>query len=191
MIKGLAILSKFALASGERIALPGLSEGWLRRQFNLKRAIQSLSLPVDGGKEIRIGNTHLSAFSHGDGTLAHQVGALKGWIQESDSSWMLAGDMNMLPPGDDPDRLETPGSSYTDNPNPILGLEPERFDVARDNLLSEEARTYLPFGSEEPDRRIDYLLASEDLVLVEQSVLRDASELSDHLPIWAVFEVAP
>jgi endonuclease/exonuclease/phosphatase family metal-dependent hydrolase len=184
----MAVLSRFALASGERIALPGLAEGWLRKQFNLKRALQWVSLPVEGAPPIRLGNTHLSAFSHGDGTLSHQVGVLKAWMG-LDESWLLAGDMNMLPPGDDPSRLETPGSSYGDDPNPIEVLNPERFDVAKQDLLAESARTYLPFGAEKPDRKIDYLLASERLELVEERVLIEASEWSDHLPVWAVFRV--
>ena len=186
----LAVLSKLALEAGERIALPGLSEGWLRKQFNLKRAVQSLGLRVEGRPSVRIGNTHLSAFSRGDGTLGHQVGVLQGWIGQGDS-WILAGDMNMLPPGDDPARLEDSESSYSDDPNPVLGLQPERYDVDRADLLSPNARTYLPFGADEPDRKIDYLLASEDLELVEHRVLREARELSDHLPIWAVFEIRP
>jgi endonuclease/exonuclease/phosphatase family metal-dependent hydrolase len=184
----LAVLSRFALESGERIALPGLQEGWLRKQFNLKRALQWVSLPVEGGEAIRLGNTHLSAFSHGDGTLGHQVGVLEGWMG-LDESWILAGDMNMLPPGDEAERIDTPGSSYADDPNPVERLRPDLYDVARGDLLEESARTYLPFGAEVPDRKIDYLLASERLEVVEYEVLREASELSDHLPILARLRV--
>lgn len=184
----LAILSRFSLEAGERIALPGLSEGWLRKQFNLKRALQWVELPVEGGDPIRLGNTHLSAFSNGDGTLGHQVAVLQAWMSVG-ASWLLAGDMNLLPPGDDPVRFGDPEPGYTDDPNPVLGLEPERYDVARGALLSEDERTYLPFGADVPDRKIDYLLASDRLELVEHSVLRAPSELSDHLPIRAVFRV--
>jgi endonuclease/exonuclease/phosphatase family metal-dependent hydrolase len=184
----MAVLSRFALEPGERIALPGLSEGWLRKQFNLKRALQWVNLPVEGAAPIRLGNTHLSAFSHGDGTLGHQVGVLKAWMGRDDS-WLLAGDMNMLPPGDSPDRIQTEGSSYGDDPNPVEALEPKRFDVARADLLAEDARTYLPFGAEEPDRKIDYLLASDRLELVEHRVLGNEGKWSDHLPVWAVFRV--
>jgi endonuclease/exonuclease/phosphatase family metal-dependent hydrolase len=184
----LAVLSRFSLEAGERIALPGLAEGWLRRQFNLRRALQWLVLPVEGGPSIRIGNTHLSAFSRGDGTLQHQVAVLEAWMNE-DNHWLLAGDMNLLPPGDDPGRLEGSESSYADDPNPAVGLKPDRYDVARDDLLTEGERTYVPFGSPEPDRKIDYLLASEALELVEHEVLRAPMALSDHLPIRAVFRV--
>ncbi len=184
----LSILSSFALEKGGRIALPGLSESWIRRQFNLKRAIQWLTLPVEGGDPIRIANTHLSAFSFNDGTLRNQVRILRDWMQLP-HPWLLAGDMNMLPPGDDINRFQNISPNYTEDPNPMLELEPERFDVARKNLLGPENRTYLPFGADEPDRKIDYLLASEDLELIEQRVLREANEMSDHLPIWAVFEV--
>ena len=184
----LAVLSRFTLEQGERIALPGLRESWLRRQFNLKRALQWLLLPVEGAEPIRLGNTHLSAFSDGDGTLSHQVGVLEAWVAQ-DESWVLAGDMNMLPPGDDRGRLPDGGAAYADDPNPMERLQPDRYDVARGDLLNEQARTYLPFGAEEPLKKIDYLLSSDRLELVEQSVLREASELSDHLPIWAKYRV--
>ena len=184
----LAILSRFALKSGERVALPGLSEGWLRRQFNLRRALQWVVLPVEGADPIRLGNTHLSAFSRGDGTLTHQVAVLQAWMAE-DSNWLLAGDMNLLPPGDNPARLGDSADSYADDPNPAIGLEPDRYDVARSNLLGEMERTYVPFGAAVPDRKIDYLLASDRLELVSHEVLREPLILSDHLPIRAVFRV--
>lgn len=184
----LAVLSRFALGTGERIALPGLAEGWLRRQFNLRRALQSLALPVEGGGSIRLGNTHLSAFSRGDGTLGHQVAVLQAWMVE-DTRWLLAGDMNLLPPGDTPARLGGTESSYADDPNPALGLKPEVHDVARGDLLAESERTYVPFGAAEPDRKIDYLLSGDGLELVEHEVLRSPIELSDHLPIRAVYRV--
>jgi endonuclease/exonuclease/phosphatase family metal-dependent hydrolase len=106
-----------------------------------------------------------------------------------DDNWLLAGDMNMLPPGDVAERLQTEGSSYGDDPNPVNALQPERYDVARGDLLAESARTYLPFGASVPDRKIDYLLASERLELLEHRVLSDEDKWSDHLPVWAVFRV--
>jgi endonuclease/exonuclease/phosphatase family metal-dependent hydrolase len=184
----LAILSRFSLGTGERVALPGLSEGWLRRQFNLRRALQWVELPVEGGTTIRLGNTHLSAFSQGDGTLGHQVAVLQSWMGGG-TSWILAGDMNLLPPGDDANRLEGSENSYADDPNPAIGLEPLRYDVARSALLEESERTYVPFGATKPDRKIDYLLSGEGLELVEHQVLRGPMALSDHLPIRAVFRV--
>ena len=185
----LVILSRFGLQAGERIQLPLLRESWLRQQFNLKRALQWVYLPIEGGEPIRIGNTHLSAFSHGDGTLGHQAGVLSGWMG-SDESWLLGGDLNMLPPSDDPARLGEEGiSTYADSENPIEILDPIRRDVSGDALASEEWRTYLSYGNPQPDRRLDYLLAGERLEVVEARVMSEHSEISDHLPILATLRV--
>ncbi len=185
----LVILSRFGLEPGERIQLPLLRESWLRQQFNLKRALQWVSLPVEGGEPIRIGNTHLSAFSHGDGTLGHQAGILSGWMN-ADESWLLGGDFNLLPPSDDPARLGEEGlSTYADSDNPIALLDPLRRDVSRGELGAEEWRTYLSYGEPDPDRRLDYLLVGERLEVVEARVMREYSDISDHLPILATLRV--
>jgi len=185
----LVILSRFGLEAGERIQLPLLRESWLRQQFNLKRALQWVSLPIEGGDSIRIGNTHLSAFSHGDGTLGHQAGVLSGWMG-SDENWLLGGDFNMLPPSDDPARLGEEGlSTYADSDNPIAILDPTNRDVSRDDLASEEWRTYLSFGSSQPDRRLDYLFVGDRLEVVDARVMSEHSDISDHLPIIATLRV--
>jgi len=184
----LAVLSRFALEEAERVQLPKLKEPWLRQVFNLKRALLHARIPVAGAAPIRVGNTHLSAFSHGDGTLAKQVAVLDRWMSRGER-FVLAGDFNLLPPGDDAARLGEDGALYADDRNPMEALLPARRDAFSPALLAEPARTYLPFGAAEPDRKIDYVFVGEDIEVVEVKVFREYSELSDHLPVWVKLRV--
>ena len=187
----LGLLSQRGLLDAERTALPLLSEPRLRQMFNLKRAILSAAVPIEGGGILRVANTHLSAFSHGDGTLAKQVAVLKAWMdaQPPDQPWILAGDFNLLPPGDDPARLATESNLYRDATNPIEALLPEfreAFVEVFGTALAPAARSYQPFG-QQPDRKIDYLFFGGPLEVCSAEVL--ASDLSDHLPLMATFQL--
>lgn len=181
----LAIVSKTGLEGAARTQLATLDEAFVRRAFNLKRAILEATVPVEGLEHpLAIAVTHLSAFSHGDGTLAKQVGALRAWIdaRAPGQPWILAGDLNLLPPGDDAARLGPSGALYADASNPILALLPTEKEALGDQL-DPANRTYLPFAAVEPDRKIDYVFYGGPLEVVEARVLREHSALSDHLPI--------
>lgn len=178
----LATLSRFPIESARRLDLPRLAEPWIRRVFNLKRAILEARIPIEGGGVLRLGNTHLSAFSRGDGTLGRQVAALEGWMERPGPA-ILAGDLNLLPPGDDPARLSTEGTLYTDDGNPVERLFGRWREVFGDAQLAPAHRTYQPFDGD-PDRKIDYAFVREVEVLGAR-VLREYSEWSDHLPILA------
>lgn len=66
----LVTLSKYRLDSAMRIQLPLLQESRVRRLFNLRRAVLDVALPrAAAGAPVRLLNTHLSAFSGGDGAL--------------------------------------------------------------------------------------------------------------------------
>jgi hypothetical protein len=70
---------------------------------------------MDNGKELALLNTHLSAFSNNDGTLFEQVGQIDRHLmalEDSGVAWVLGGDFNALPPGDDVKRLAEEGASY-------------------------------------------------------------------------------
>ncbi|MFT5684512.1 MAG: endonuclease/exonuclease/phosphatase family metal-dependent hydrolase [Myxococcota bacterium] len=178
----LGMLSRRGLLDVQRIALPLLDEPRIRQAFNLKRALMTAVVPIEGGGTLRVANTHLSAFSRGDGTLARQVAVLKAWMesQPPDQPWLLAGDFNLLPPGDTPARLSTESDLYADDTNPIGALLPA-FREAFGDQLAEGARTYQPFGASGPDRKIDYVFYGGPLEVISAEVLR--SDLSDHLPL--------
>ena len=135
-----------------------------------------------------IAQTHLSAFSYGDGTLKKQIGEIIAWIDTipSGEPWLLAGDFNMLPPADDPSRLQE-GHLYADTDPPIDLLVP-KFKTLFKDLLAEESRTYFPFGAEAPDRKIDYVFYGGPLEVLEQRVIQRTE--SDHLPIVGEFKIS-
>lgn len=179
----LAVLSRFAMRDGRRLALaPVRSDSCLRRAFNLKRAVLTAQVPF-GDRALHVAVTHLSAFTRGDGTLGDQVAALRAWMEAREAAgepFVLAGDLNLLPPGDDPARLPD-ATEYADVPNPIGALLPRfRSAVPPARLLDADRRTYQPWGAA-PDRVLDYVFVSDDLEVIEAGPI--PSDLSDHLPV--------
>ncbi len=189
----LSTLSKYEVSSARRHQLALLNEPRWRQFFNLKRAILETTIPIGVGANrpsLILGNTHLSAFSGGDGTLDKQITQIEAWIESipEGQPWILAGDFNLLPPADTPSRLGTDADLYADAGNPIQRLT-RKYKHAFPNLLSAEARTYLPFGAGEPDRKIDYIFYGGPLEIESAEVLREASAISDHLPLEIQFRI--
>lgn len=179
-------ISRFTLQSALRIQLPLLKESWFRRQFNLKRALLTAEIPVKGlEKPLALANTHLSAFSFGDGSMEEQVRVLMRWMESrpSDQPWILAGDMNLLPPGDDPKRLGADAAYYADARNPVEMLLPKFNEIFGEDQLDPKKRTYLPFGASAADRKIDYVFYGGPIEVLEARVISEESAISDHLPI--------
>ena len=189
----LGTLSKYEILSARRHQLALLDEPRWRQFFNLKRAILETIIPIGVGANrphLILGNTHLSAFSGGDGTLNKQITQIEAWIKSipKDQPWILAGDFNLLPPGDSSSRLGDDASLYADTENPIERLT-RKYKHAFPDVLSVQARTYLPFGSGEPDRKIDYIFYGGPITVDSAEVLREASTISDHLPLEINFRL--
>ncbi len=184
----LAVLSRFPLRPGVRHDLPRLDEPRWRQALNLKRALLALPVPLRGGGILQAGNTHFSAFSRGDGTLGRQVAAAAAWMRR-DPAFLLGGDLNLLPSGDDPARLTRDRENYTDLGNPLDRLTTEFRDISGDAVADPAWRTYLPFGADQPDRRLDYLFAGRRLEVLDACVLPGCEDISDHLPLRAVVRV--
>lgn len=190
--------TRFKITTATRRALPALDEFFVRRAFNLKRAILETVVPISGrSRPLVLLNTHLSAFSFGDGTLEKQIKKIRARLQAldaTDTPWILAGDLNLLPPGDDPARLGKDARYYSRKNNPITPLmENHRSAVslARYRKNPSAHYTYLPYSAAKPDRKIDYVFVSQDIVVHEASVLNKKNPLSDHLPLLIRLEVKP
>jgi len=187
----LATLSRHRVDGATRHQLSLLDEPFFRRAFNLRRAILEARLAgADGAAGLAVLNTHLSAFSRGDGTLGRQMDQLEARMDALDQDgvpWILGGDFNALPPGDDPARLGEDGELYADQTTPIQRL----FDAGRRSAFPlerlqqdpETTWTYLPYGAETPDRTLDYLFVSEGIQVLHAQVLADGESVSDHLPL--------
>ncbi len=187
----LSVFSRFRLAAGRRYRLAEMDEPWIQRQFNLRRALLELDLPLDRGGIVRVTNTHLSAFSKGDGTLPLQIGTLLGRLATTDRDevpWIAAGDFNALPPGDDPGRLGKDAELYADAGCPLQPLFDRWQSVVPAEAHADEPerwRTWLPPGSDEADRAIDHVFASRGVEVWDATVMSGVTDASDHLPLRA------
>ncbi|MGC6493381.1 MAG: endonuclease/exonuclease/phosphatase family protein [Myxococcota bacterium] len=192
----LAVFSKYRLTSATRHQLALMDEPAWRQWFNLRRALFDVRALMDNGKELALLDTHLSAFSNNDGTLFEQVGQIDRHLtalEKSGVAWVLGGDFNALPPGDDPNRLgadvaasygpETPMAKMYDRYTPIWA---ER--TLRD--APDVVQTYLPYGAIEPDRTIDYGFVGREVTLRGAEVLQER-DISDHLPFVIRMSLGP
>jgi endonuclease/exonuclease/phosphatase family metal-dependent hydrolase len=191
----LGVFSRVRLGSARRHQLALLDEPAWRAIFNLKRAVLEVEVPVEGGPDLVLLDTHLSAFSHGDGTLHRQVAQLRRLAldaRDAGHAVLLAGDLNSLPPGDDPARLPADAQAlYSDATNPIQplydalrpGLSPQAYAAA-----PERAHTYVPYGGR-PDRTIDHVFSTGPVATGPVTVLQERLDISDHLPM--VVQVRP
>lgn len=190
----LSIWSRYRIDKATRHDLPRLDESWIRQQFNLKRALLTAELPVEGGGTFLAFDTHLSAFSKGDGTLPRQLAHIAEQLDAADAAgtpWVLGADLNSLPPGDDPARLGKAGDLY----EPVSPLTPW-FDkytpavpLAEHHADPQPFRTWLPYGSNTADRAIDHVFHSAGVEMQAFSVLQDVDGLSDHHPMIFDFRI--
>lgn len=183
----LVIFSRFRVSWAVRHPLALMREGPMRRAFNLRRQILEARLPVASGGEWAVVNTHFSAFSEADGTLDAQAQALEALLGARDRErvpWIAAGDLNALPPWDRPSRLPSPArDEYLDSPPPLARLYGRWPGIFRPPDLPPG--TYVPYGSDTPDRAIDHLLHSPQFAVSEGRVVAEGAQWSDHLPVVA------
>lgn len=184
----LAVHSRFGLQPGVRHALAPLDEPVWRRIFNLRRALQHHAVPLEGGGALQLLQTHLSAFARGDGSLERQAVQVCDVVRSTSGPALLAGDFNSLLPGDDPARLGFASVLYSDATPPLAPLL-DTLELAFPPAGAGPAGwTYVPWGSNRPDRTLDYAFV-RDLVVHEARALSEGAAWSDHLPVRLVLEV--
>jgi len=194
----LSVFSRFALDSASRVPLPLLREPLHRRLFNLRRAVLAVALRcADGQPPLSVFNTHLSAFSNADGTLVEQVRVLAELgAQVRDGRWLLAGDLNALPPGVPAARHLDAGEAqlYGEAESPISPLYRGATPALPAAEMADPARaskwfSYKPFHRESADRTIDHAFVGAGLTVESARVVQTGGAggrgawPSDHLPI--------
>ena len=189
----LGVFSRVRLTEATRHQLPLLDEPVWRAIFNLRRAALEVRVPVAGGPDLTLLDTHLSAFSRGDGTLPRQVRHLRRLAlqaRDAGDGVVLAGDMNSLPPGDDPGRLsERDQLLYSDSDNPVKVLYDALTPALAPNTYAADpgrAFTYIGFGQDRPDRMIDHAFTAGPVRADSYGVRQDRLDISDHLPLVLV-----
>lgn len=203
---GNAILSKWPLRNGTRIALPLIDEqDGLTQYFYLRRNILVADVVLPDGDIVTAANVHTAAFSN-DGTKKEQIDIFKEKLDEFDADGRLfiaGGDLNTLPPGsekyeDFPDQVcedndfEARGDKLAelDWMVPLL----ETYEAAIPTAVFEQNNApYFTFTSDKDgfwNRKLDYLFTNGRFEngLVHQSETRGGVEtmpLSDHAPLSA------
>ena len=98
----LVLFSRFRLGKARRYRLPRTPGNPIERDFNLKRAILEVEVPLANGQMLVILNTHLEAFPRRTDVMQRQIERLL-WrlkaLDEQNLPWILGGDFNLLPPG--------------------------------------------------------------------------------------------
>lgn len=195
----LSTLSRYRIDSATRHQLAQLPSDLLTRQFHIRRAILETRLPVDGGEDLVLLNTHLDAFAQGTDTMQLQVAETRNLLDglsAADQPWVIGGDFNLLPPGGQYDRLGPAQQAYY-APESELAVLTDRYDAVpsleeANGPDAEQWFTHLPNDPavEGPDRTIDFLFHSRDITLGDHTVRRDDTlEISDHLPVIATYEL--
>jgi endonuclease/exonuclease/phosphatase family metal-dependent hydrolase len=188
----LVILSKYPIVEARRHALPQLPGSWLERQFQFKRAVLEVEIPLAGGQRLHVLNTHFDAFTAGTDTIDRQarttLEVIEG-IEKEGNPWILGGDLNALAPGEFP-RLPDARQPYYKEKSP---LEPfyERFSAIPTlaELQGPERRQWLTYYPNDPafarpSWTLDYIFLSDAVRRTRASVVQGHTwTLSDHLPI--------
>lgn len=101
---GLVTLSKLKVDSSNRYQYPGF-EKWPIQLADLDRCFIESRIAVEGGKELVVINSHLSAYDKGGAIRKQQLGFLKKYITDEYSKGnyvIVGGDWNHQLPGTDP-----------------------------------------------------------------------------------------
>jgi endonuclease/exonuclease/phosphatase family metal-dependent hydrolase len=190
----LAVLSRFRLSSALRHQLATMPGDLLTRQFDLKRAVLEVRLPVEGGGELAVLDTHLDAFAQGNDTMERQVREVDGLLAGLSAKgvpWVIGGDFNLLPPGPAYEQLAKDQRAYF---NPVTEAAPLFAHQAVPSLEelngADRARWFTHFPNDPavrgPDRTIDYLFLDRRLGLGAHHVRSlDTRAISDHFPVVA------
>ncbi|MEI6183844.1 MAG: endonuclease/exonuclease/phosphatase family protein [Polynucleobacter sp.] len=138
------------------------------------RAYVEAELDIDGNT-VTVGTVHMSytnAFKP-TGRKLEETKSLISAIQNNKSSFILTGDFNAKP---DSEVIESI-SELLENAGPN----------SKENTWTTKPFSYDGFEANTLDLRFDYIFSTCDLVVKQIEVLK--TELSDHLPILAEFEL--
>lgn len=195
----LVTLSRYHLRQPVRHPLAPIPDDPLTRQFNLKRAILEVRLPVASGGELVAMNTHLDAFAQGTDTMTRQVAQCQNLLDARRAEglpWLIGGDFNLLPSTAAYEALAVEQQLYYQPQSELAPLLARYRAVPSLDEMSgpERAHWYTHFPNDPrvpaPDRTLDYLFYADELTLGDHRVRHaETLHLSDHLPVIATFRL--
>ena len=182
---GQCVISKYPILSNQRQELGALRfKPYWYRLFSMDRRAQHCRIQW-GGKEIDVLNVHLERYSPKDRLLqARRLAEIVSSVGPTRA--LVLGDFNA------PCLSSCQLHEFADDPlldfrnDTTLSLIREQ-DL---NLVTEHKDRFrrghfYTFPAASPTRGVDHILLGNDLELVEADVVKEASSISDHLPVVA------
>lgn len=181
VLSGQGILTEFEVIESERVVLPKPeSAPFYYEAFYLDRLIQVSILKV-GNRELAVMNIHLEAFDKETREL--QAGLVLDKYKELSQKYpvLLVGDFNSRPPY----------ASEIIDPEETMNIflnEPSLTEIISKEAYLACESCYFTFDTGAPYERLDYIFYSnEHINPIEFRVMKEAAEISDHLPIYFKF----
>ncbi|MCR9249978.1 MAG: endonuclease/exonuclease/phosphatase family protein [bacterium] len=175
---GQAILSKFPIDFHERVVLKRPeNQPFYYSAFYIDRLLEVVKLKIDS-TDVIIMNVHLEAYDQ-----KTRQGQAKKVLEHynffADSyPVLLVGDFNAIPNGDTDTTIET-----------ILSGQDIMMATSMTDY-GEDPKSYYTYSSANPEAKIDYIFYNRSKIMpVETRVVREALDISDHLPVLAKFVI--
>ena len=178
IVSGQAVLSKYPISSAERIVLERPDNPFYYDAFYINRLIQIARIQI-GEKQLIIVNVHLEAYNKEvrERQAAELLEVYRKYAK--DYPVLLVGDFNAQPPFDS-EEIESTTAIFFNEPNVKAAVSMELYNASRNDFLT--------FDSQEPFQKIDYIFYSSGKIqALSAEVLKEAGEISDHLPVMMQF----
>lgn len=184
VLSGQAILSKYPLSNTRRIVLeqPG-ERPFYSNAFYIDRLVQVAE--VDMGRPVIVINVHLEAFDKA--TRFRQAEVLLELTREYATTHpvILMGDFNAPPP-------YVANETYQEETIGLFIDEPLLASAISQHQYETDPEAHYTYSSGNPLFMIDFIFYTPSSIgLVEASVLHEAGEVSDHLPVYGKFYFKP
>jgi endonuclease/exonuclease/phosphatase family metal-dependent hydrolase len=195
----LVLFSRYRLGKARRYQLPCTPGNPIERDFDFKRAILEVEIPLANGHILAILNTHLEAFPKGTDVMARQVERLRWRLKSLDEqhvAWILGGDFNLLPPGQSA-LLSREARGLHREPTEISSIyeryagAPTVVEATGKHMQRCFTFTQRSGANRLPVRTLDYFFAAPSVTIEKYAVMQEGMmELSDHLPLVGQFRLA-
>lgn len=181
VVSGQGVLSKFPVVENQFIKMQQPNAPFYYRAFYLDRLIQVSLIKIDQ-KTLALLNVHLEAFDqytrqqHGQ----HVLEVLKEYLKQYPV--LLVGDFNANP-------VEAKSNVKKETVMDLFYQLPELKEAIPMQAFLANEKDFYTYSSEKPYQRIDYIFySSKDIEAIEGRVLREAGQISDHLPVMFTFK---
>lgn len=177
VLSGQAIVSRYPITRDTTIVLSKpLNTSFIYDAFYLDRLLQISHVQI-GSNHLVVMNVHLEAFD--EETRIEQAKVISRIYREYAASGpvILMGDFNSLP------------ESSSNNNGALKIIVQETISSAISAAMYEANPTaYYTFSSEKPFQMIDYIFFNPEFIeMIDARVLKEAGNISDHLPVLMKF----